>query len=136
MKSYEHECGLITAYNHIYTPHENKQRNKQLQAKIQIGRYGVVTLSSKGYDMFFIVDLKNTGKLGYDLSKWSQEYEQETIHFIPKGGVGSDRVFSQIDMNELKSKENDIQNYYEVANINGKWAMTNIANLDWRHIQV
>jgi hypothetical protein len=39
-------------------------------------------------------------------------------------------------MNELKSKENDIHNYYEVANINGKWAMTNIANLDWRHIQV
>jgi hypothetical protein len=136
MKSYEHDCGLITAYNHIYTPHENKQRNKQLQAKIQIGRYGVVILSSKGYDMFFIVDLKNTGKLGYDLSKWSQEYEQETIHFIPKGGIGSDRVFSKIDMNELKSKENDIQNYYEVANINGKWAMTNIANLDWRHIQV
>jgi hypothetical protein len=136
MKSYEHECGLITAYNHIYTPHENKQRNKQLQAKIQIGRYGVVTLSSKGYDMFFIVDLKNTGKLGYDLSKWSQEYEQETIHFIPKGGVGSERVFSYIDLNELKSKENDIQNYYEVANINGKWAMTNIANSDWREIQI
>jgi hypothetical protein len=136
MKSYEHDCGLITAYNHTYTSHENKQRNKQLQAKIQIGRYGVVTLSSKGYDMFFIVDLKNTGKLGYDLSKWSQEYEQETIHFIPKGGVGSERVFSYIDVNELKSKENDIQNYYEVANINGKWAMTNIANLDWRHIQI
>ena len=136
MKSYEHDCGLITAYNHTYTSHENKQRNKQLQAKIQIGRYGVVTLSSKGYDMFFIVDLKNTGKLGYDLSKWSQEYEQETIHFIPKGGVGSERVFSYIDLNELKSKENDIQNYYEVANINGKWAMTNIANLDWRHIQI
>jgi hypothetical protein len=136
MKSYEHDCGLITAYNHTYTSHENKQRNKQLQAKIQIGRYGVVTLSSKGYDMFFIVDLKNTGKLGYDLSKWSQEYEQETIHFIQKGGVGSEQVFSYIDLNELKSKENDIQNYYEVANINGKWAMTNIANLDWRHIQV
>lgn len=136
MKSYEHDCGLITAYNHTYTSHENKQRNKQLQSKIQIGRYGVVTLSSKGYDMFFIVDLKNTGKLGYDLSKWSQEYEQETIHFIPKGGVGSERVFSYIDLNELKSKENDIQNYYEVANINGKWAMTNIANLDWRHIQI
>jgi hypothetical protein len=136
MKSYEHDCGLITAYNHTYTSHENKQRNKQLQAKIQIGRYGVVTLSSKGYDMFFIVDLKNTGKLGYDLSKWSQEYEQETIHFIPKGGVGSEQVFSYIDLNELKSKENDIQNYYEVANINGKWAMTNIANLNWRHIQV
>jgi hypothetical protein len=120
MKYYEHECGLITAYNESYTSHENKQRNKQLQAKIQISRYGVVTLSSKGYD----------------LSKWSQEYEQETINFIPKGGIGGERVFSQIDVNELKSKENDIHNYYEVANINGKWAMTNIANLNWRHIQV
>lgn len=136
MKYHEHECGLITAYNHNYTPHENKQRNKQLQARIEINRYGFVILSSSGYDKFFVVDLKDTGKLGYDLSRWSREYEQQTIQFIPKGGIGIDRVFSFIELNELKSKEKDIQNYYEVANINGKWAMTYIANSDWREIQV
>jgi len=136
MRRYDHDCGLITAYNPKYSKYENSQRNKQLHAKIQINKYAVVTISNSGYDRFFIMDDKDRGQLGYDISKWSREYEQETINFVPKNHLDLDKFFSYNDYVELKSKEKELYNYYEVANITGKMAMTHIAKLDWKDIQV
>lgn len=136
MKIHEHDCGLITAYDVKYSDHENAQRNKQLHAKIQISRYAVTILSNSGHDVFFVLDIKDSGKLSNDLSKWSNEYDQAEIKFIPKNTIGNDQILSYIDLQELKSKENEIYNYYEVANITGKMAMTHIAKLDWKDIQV
>lgn len=136
MKIYEHDCGIITAHDTKYSDRENAQRNKQLHAKIQISKYAVTTLSNSGHDVFFIIDKKNSGKLEYDLTKWSSEYDQATIKFFPKNSLDTDEFLSSIDLEELKSKENEIYNYYEVANITGKMAMTHIAKLDWKDIQV
>ena len=136
MRRYEHECALITAYNPKYSDYENAQRNKQLHAKIQINKYAVVTISNSGHDRFFVMDIKDRSQLGYDITKWSREYEQDTINFVPKNNLDLDRFFSYADYTELKSKENQLYNYYEVANITGKLAMTHIAKLDWKDIQV
>ena len=136
MRRYDHDCAIITAHNIKYSDHENLQRNKQLQARILIGKYKFVTLSNSGYDKFFVMDSKDCGKLGYDITKWSREYEQESITFIPKNKFDSDRFFSYNDYQELKSKENELSNYYEVANILGKWSMTLTANKDWKDIQI
>jgi len=136
MKCFEYDCCIISAYNLSYSDHENAQRSKQLQAKILVNKYKFVTLTNSGYDKFFVVDSKDRGKLGYDVTVWSREYEQESITFIPKNKFDSDRFFSYNDYQELKSKENELSNYYEVANILGKWSITLTANKDWKDIQI
>lgn len=132
----DYDCGLITAYNLGYTEHENKQRNKQLHAKIQVSKYAVVVLNLSGYDKFFVVDSKNRGKLGYDLTVWSKEYEQEKLRFMPAGMVDVSRSLTPLEYEEFRSKEKDIQNYYEVANIMGKWAIAKTAERNWKDIQI
>ena len=136
MKRYDHDCALITAYNPKYSEYENTQRNKQLEAKIQVGKYAMVTLSNSGRDRFFVMDVKDRSQLGYDITKWSREYEQDTINFVPKNNLDMDKFFSYNDYVELKSKENELYNYYEVANILGKWSISLTANKDWKDIQV
>ena len=132
----DYDCGVITAHNVGYTEQENKQRNKQLHAKIQLSKYAVVTLNFSGYDKFFVVDHKNTGKLGYDLTKWSKEYEQEKLRFMPAGMVDVSRSLTPLEYEEFRSKEKDIQNYYEVANILGKLAIAKTAERNWKDIQI
>jgi len=129
VKSFEQDCGIITAFNSAYTPHENSQRTRQLEAKIQISKYGVKKITTSDCDKFFVLDIKNRGKLQDDLIKWSSDYEQENIYFVPKGTLVDDEDILYIDANE-------VSNYYEVANILGKWSMTLIANKDWREINV
>lgn len=129
VKSFEKDCGIITAHNSRYTDHENLQRTKQLEAKIQISKYGVKKITTSDCDEFFVLDIKNRGKLQDDLIKWSEEYEQSEINFIPKDTLVDNADILYIDTNE-------VSNYYEVANILGKWSMTLIANKDWREINV
>ena len=106
----DYDCGLITAYKSSYTEHENKQRNKQLLAKIEMAKYSVTTLNSAGYDKFFVVDFKNIGKLGYDLTIWTKEYEQQWLVFMPAGMVDVVRILSPNEYQEFKQKEETIQN--------------------------
>lgn len=129
MKTIEHDCGLITAYNPKYTNHENTQRTRQLEAKIQIRKYGVCKIENKDFVQFLVVDTKDNGQLRFDLIKWSKDYEQDKIEFIRKGDIVTEEVLSYIN-------SNDISNYYEIANIMGKWSMTLIANKDWRDVNV
>lgn len=129
MKMFEHDCGIISANNSEYTEHENLQRTKQLEAKIQITKYGVKKITSSACDKFFVIDRKNTGNLLKHLTEWSHLYEQSEIQFIPAG------IFVDIE-DILYIDSNDVSNYYEIANIFGKWSMTLNANKDWRDINV
>ncbi len=102
----EHDTGIITAYRYardcgegeLYTKKEKQQRNRSLLAKLQNKRYDITSL--KGYYVenygtskarevgeyvFFVVDTEDNGKLEIDLRKWGEEFEQDSILFVPKG---------------------------------------------------
>lgn len=106
----KHDCGAMTAFRasrdcgkgNPYTAKENKARNKSLLSKLKYKGYGVTRL--KGYypegdkdvkeESFFIVDIKDTGNLLNDLKKLGEEFEQDSILFIPKGSIqGDDKAF-------------------------------------------
>lgn len=109
MKNYD--TGTITAFRYAsecgdgdrYTKKENLQRNKSLLAKLQSKRYGVVTVKGSyienygkenakevGETVFFVFDKENNGKLLKDLKRFGEEFEQDSVLFIPKGGTKSE----------------------------------------------
>jgi len=106
----EHDCGALTAFRKArecgegepYTKKENEARNKSLLAKLKSLGYGVTSLSGKypeggstaKENSFFVVDLKDSGKLLDNLKKLGEEFEQDSILFIPKGSIkGDDRAY-------------------------------------------
>jgi hypothetical protein len=102
----EHDCGALTAFRTApdcgegtpYTSSENKARNKSLLSKIKSKGYGATKLhgtypeggETKKELSFFVVDLQDTGNLESDLKKWGNEFEQDSILFIPKGSIKGD----------------------------------------------
>lgn len=107
----DHDTGTITAFRFAndcgkgkeYTKKENLQRNKSLLAKLQNKRYGVTSVKGSyienfgtkdakevGENVFFVVDLQDNGNLLKDLQKLGEEFEQDSILFIPKGGTKSE----------------------------------------------
>jgi len=99
----EHDCGALTAFRKArtcnegepYTEKERKQRNKSLLTKLLYKGYGVTKLKGRypeggksvEEESFFVVDMKNTGNLESDLISLGEEFEQDSILFIPKGAV-------------------------------------------------
>jgi hypothetical protein len=102
-----HDCGTITAYRSArdcnegepYTKKENQQRNKKLLAMLSSKRYGITSVKGSyiedfgtskakevGEHVFFVVDLNDSGNLESDLRKFGEEFEQDSILFIAKGG--------------------------------------------------
>ena len=104
----EHDCGALTAFRtgrdcgkgESYTKKENKQRNKSLLARLKSKGYGVTTLHGKypegdsgivGKEIsYFVVDLNDSGNMEKDLRKFGEEFEQDSILFIPKGAIKGD----------------------------------------------
>jgi len=109
-----HDTGTITAFrdkkecggSEIYTKKEKLQRNKSLLAKLQSKGYGVTSIkgtyienfNSKdpkkppkevSENVFFVVDLKDSGNLLRDMKKLGELFDQDSILFIPKGGSNS-----------------------------------------------
>ena len=105
-----HDTGTITAYRSAmdcgngepYSKSDNQKRNKSLLAKLQAMRYGVTSVKGSyienygsanakevGEHVFFVVDLENKGNLEKDLRKLGEEFEQDSILFIEKGGDNS-----------------------------------------------
>lgn len=107
-----HDCGTITAFrskegcagpeDQPYTMQDNLKRNRQLLANLQINGYGVTSVKGAYIEnfgtpdakevtenVFFVVDLKDTGMLESDLRNLGEKYDQDSILFIPKGGKGS-----------------------------------------------
>ncbi len=95
----EHDTGTITAFRSSYTYKENLQRNKQLLAKlfslgynvtsvqgVYVEDYGTKDAKEVGEHVFFVVDVKDKGRLEDDLRFLGEEYEQDSVLFIPKPG--------------------------------------------------
>jgi|DEB0MinimDraft_3_1074331.scaffolds.fasta_scaffold46315_2 hypothetical protein len=106
-----HDCGVITAFRSKegcagqddpeYSLEDNLKRNRQLQAKLQVLGYGVTKVDGSYIEnfktpnakevkeaSFFVVDLKDGGKLEQDLRKFGEEFMQDSILFIPKREEG------------------------------------------------
>jgi hypothetical protein len=132
----EHDCGVITAYNQKYTTYENEQRNKQLQAKIEVAKYSLLVLFQNEMKRFFVVDSNDIGELHRDLKMWSEQYEQNETRFAQKGTISTGDSFSDEEIKTVEMNKEKIGNYYRVANIFGKWAMKHTANLDWRNVVI
>lgn len=187
----KHDCGTITAHrakegcggpdDKPYSREDNKKRNRKLYAILEKLGYGVTEVDGTYIenfgkpnavevkeDVYFVVDLKDTGNLERDLRRLGEEFDQDTILFIPKGKMGmligtnhcadipgygkkmpfSSRSFGKPAefMTKVRNRpfvfENEFinktcnENYYSVANIMGKWAITNTANKNWRDIEL
>ena len=101
-----HDTGTITAFRNardcgagpVYTKNENLARNKSLLAKLMAKKYGVTRV--KGYyienyntpdavdvgeTVFFVADLPDRGFLKSDLKDLGEEFDQDSILYIPKG---------------------------------------------------
>ena len=108
----EHDCGTITAFRSKegcagpedmpYTRADNQKRNRQLYANLQmmgyaatavhgayIENYGTPDAKEVRENVYFVVDIKDTGRLRDDLVKLGNKYQQDSILFIPVGGAGS-----------------------------------------------
>lgn len=112
----EHDCGTITAARfenvecpaagiegHVFTAQENKARNRSLQTKLNALGYGVTKIDGSYIenfgtpnarevkeDSFFVVDLSDRGTLRDDLRRLGEEFQQDSIMFIPRGGETSE----------------------------------------------
>jgi len=111
----EHDCGALTAFRKgpecgsgkEYTNKENAQRNKSLLAKLKMKGYGVTKLHGSYPEggktakeiSYFVVDLSDTGKLEKDLKSFGQEFEQDSILFVPKGAIQGDAKAELIGTN-------------------------------------
>jgi len=99
----KHVAGAITAYRSEFTHKENQQRNKSLVAKLMSAGYSVTAIQGSYVEnygsadskevsehSFFVVNDKvegdDTGKLKADLIRFGQEFDQDSILFVPVDG--------------------------------------------------
>ena len=99
----KHDCGAMTAFRNAsdcgegerYTNADNKQRNKSLLAKLKTKGYGVTTLKGRYPEggktstevSYFIVDLQDGGGLEQDMKKLGEEFDQDSVLYVPKGSI-------------------------------------------------
>lgn len=106
----KHDCGAMTAFRNAsdcgegerYTNADNKQRNKSLLAKLKTKGYGVTTLKGRYPEggktstevSYFIVDLQDGGGLEQDMKKLGEEFDQDSVLYVPKGSIqGVDKAY-------------------------------------------
>lgn len=98
-----HDCGAMTAFRRaedcgegrVFSKKENQQRNSSLSAKLLSKGYGVTSIQGRypeggsvgKEESFFIADLHDSGNLETDLIKLGEEFEQDSILFVPKGSI-------------------------------------------------
>ena len=99
----KHDCGAMTAFRNAsdcgegerYTNADNKQRNKSLLAKLKTKGYGVTTLKGRYPEggktstevSYFIVDLQDGDGLEQDMKKLGEEFDQDSVLYVPKGSI-------------------------------------------------
>ena len=103
--SNEHDCGALTAFRFAgacgngepYTNKENAQRNKSLLAKLKSKGYGVTKLHgrypeggvTKKEISYFVVNLQDNVHFEKDLRKLGEQFEQDSILYIPMGALAN-----------------------------------------------
>ena len=182
----KHDCGTVTAWRTAtecntgekYTYKQKQQRNKSLLAKLQSAGYGVTSMKGsyiEGYgtptavevheDIFFVVDINDSKKLRSDLTKLGEEFEQDSILFIPSPGddamlIGTNRCpngypgygkvlsfdkrslgfegefFTRVKGRPWKFFNEEIVECAAPDGYFGKWACKTMAESDWRVLDV
>ena len=106
----KHDCGAMTAFRNAadcgegerYSNADNKKRNRSLLAKLKSKGYGATTLKGQypeggtvGKEIsYFIVDLEDGGSLEQDMKKLGEEFEQDSVLYVPKGSIqGADKAY-------------------------------------------
>lgn len=98
-KMMNNDTGTISAFRGEFSRKENLQRNVSLKANLLKKGYSV-TLTDGGYienygtsnatpvyeSTFFVEDISETGNLLADLLSLGEQYNQDSIMYIPKGG--------------------------------------------------
>lgn len=103
----KHDTGTISAFRYasecgkgkIYTKNENLKRNASLLAKLLSKKYNVIGIKGSyienfgtenshevNENAFLVIDVDNSGNLLNDMKRFGEEFEQDSILFIPKGG--------------------------------------------------
>jgi len=99
----KYDCGAITAFRVAsncgegfpYTKKENKARNTSLLSKLKVKGYSVISLKGKYPEggnikkeqSFFVVDIEDKKTLRKDLEILGNEFEQDSILYVPKGSI-------------------------------------------------
>jgi hypothetical protein len=93
------DCGAITSFRRNYSKKENRQRNRSLKAKLINKGYELIKILGKypegeekdspsvREEGFFVLDTKQSGNLEKDLITLGEEFEQDSILYVPKGTV-------------------------------------------------
>jgi len=113
------DCGALTAFRKAenwgegkeFTKKENEARNKSLLAKLKSKNYSVISLlgtypeggKTTKEKSFFVVDINETGNLKKDLLKLGEEFEQDSILFVPKGAIKGDEKAYLIGTNKCEN---------------------------------
>ncbi len=101
----KHDCAALTAFRTArdcgegkeYTKKENRSRNNSLLAKLKSKGYSVTSLNGvypEGgkigkEESYFVVDIKDIGNLLSNIKKFGEEFEQDSVLFIPKGSINN-----------------------------------------------
>lgn len=117
----EHDCGTISAYRSNYKLRENEKRNLSLKAKLLSAGYGVTAVDGifvENYntpqavevseETFFVVDLRDKKFLKGFLEYLGDEFEQDSILWIPKGIDGGSYLVGTSPTGAYPGKGNEI----------------------------
>lgn len=106
----KHDTGTISAFRYArecgvgerYTKNENLKRNASLLAKLLSKQYNVIAVKGSyienfgsptarevNENTFLVIDVDDRGRLLDDLKSLGQEFEQDSVLFIPKGGMSA-----------------------------------------------
>lgn len=179
----EHDSGTITVFRSAedcgrgekITKKQNKARNKILLANLRkegysitkvkgasIENYGTEDAREVGEEVFFVVDINDKGNLKKKLMQLGEEFEQDSILFIPKGAekgmlIGTNHCpngypgYHKIEtlkhpifgksgefMTRVNGRPFVLDNITEeVLNLNtnnAKWGNSILANKDWKKL--
>ena len=115
----KHDCGAMTAFRvaaecgggEKYSKSDNAKRNKSLLAKIKSKGYGATTLKGRYPEggksvteiSYFIVDLEDGGNLENNMKKFGEDFEQDSVLFVPKGAIQNKSKAHLIGTNHCKN---------------------------------
>ena len=98
----EHDCALISAERNSYTYKENLARGHELEAVIMDAGYGYSAERGSFIENFgtpqaievsekslFVVNLKDDPGFFDHIAQLSEQFEQDSVLMIPKGGKGA-----------------------------------------------